>query len=292
MPVKKVVKSKVKKSSARSDAARRSGSAAVRSRISRPAHQAESKKQRITRSLSERGQSGSKNTKTETSPRSVVSKSNRPAALSASVYDLKGKAIGRVSLPVEIFGVAENPKLISQAVRVYLANQRLGTASTKTRGEVQGSTRKIYRQKGTGRARHGAIRAPIFVHGGIALGPRPHDFSLTLPQKAKRLALFGALSAKLKDGEIKVINLEKITPKTKIIAKALKSLDLNGKTLLVTPGGMNDFKNVYLSTRNIEGVKIITATTLNTYDVLNNSGILFMKESIDVLKKHFLKGSN
>ena len=224
---------------------------------------------------------------------SVVSQSvkqtSQKASLIASVYDMKGKAVGRVSLPVEIFGVENKPKLVAQAVRVYLANQRQGNASTKTRGEVAGSTRKIYRQKGTGRARHGGIRAPIFVHGGIAHGPTPHDFSLSLPQKMKRLALFSALSGKLKDGEIKVVDLAKVTPKTKIMAKALRSLDLNGKTLLVTPGGMNDFRDVYLSTRNIPNVRILTAPTLSTYDVLDNKGILLMRDSIDILKKHFLK---
>lgn len=211
------------------------------------------------------------------------------ASLTASVYDLKGKVVGRVSLPAEIFGVEEKPKLVAQAVRVYLANQRQGNASTKTRGEVQGSTRKIYRQKGTGRARHGGIRAPIFVHGGIAHGPTPHNFSLSLPQKMKRLALFSSLSSKFKDGEVKIIDLDKITPKTKVMAKALRSLELSGKTLLVTPGGTADFKNVYLSARNIPGVKIQTAVTLNTYDVLDNKGILFMRDSLDTLKKHFLK---
>lgn len=227
-----------------------------------------------------------------------VSKAPRASSLTASVYDLKGKAVGRISLPLEIFGVEEKPKLVAQAVRVYLANQRQGNASTKNRGEVRGSTRKIYRQKGTGRARHGGIRAPIFVGGGVALGPRPHDFSMSLPQKMKRLALFSSLSSKLKDGEIKIIDLNKIAPKTKVMAKALKNLELSGKTLLVTPGGMNEFKqslrstelkNVYLSARNIPGVKIQTAVTLNTYDVLDNKGILFMRDSLDILKKHFLK---
>lgn len=211
-------------------------------------------------------------------------------SLSASVYDLKGKAVGRVSLPAEIFGVEEKPKLVAQAVRVYLANQRQGTVSTKTRGEVRGSTRKIYRQKGTGRARHGGIRAPIFVHGGVALGPKPRDLSLSFPQKMKRIALFSSLSSKLKSGEIKVIDVTKITPKTKVMANALESLDLNGRTLLVTPGGSEQFKNLYLAARNVEGVKILPATTLNTYDVLDNKGILITRDSIEVLKKHFLKG--
>ncbi len=219
-----------------------------------------------------------------------VKQTSPKVSLSASVYDTKGKAVGKVTLPAEIFGVAENPKLLAQAVRVYLANQRQGNASTKNRGEVRGSTRKIYQQKGTGRARHGGIRAPIFVGGGIALGPRPHDFSMNLPQKMKKLALFSALSSKLRDDEIKIISeLDKIQPKTKIMAKILKVLDINGKTLLVTPGGSKDFEKVYRSARNIKDMKIITAPTLNTYEVLDTNKIILMKDSIDQLKKHFLK---
>lgn len=209
-------------------------------------------------------------------------------SLTASIYDLKGKAIGRITLPSEIFGAKENKNLIAQAVRVYLANQRSGTATVKTRGEVQGSTRKIYRQKGTGRARHGGIRAPIFVGGGIAHGPKLRDFSLSFPQKMKRLALYSALSGKLRDGEIKILDLNKIAPKTKIMANALKALEINGKTLLVTPGGSKDYDNIYKASRNLKDMKILPAVTLNTYDILNNRAILLMKESIETLKKHYL----
>jgi len=305
MPVKKIKnqKSKVKKSSVR--LSQRAG--AVRS--------AKTKSSRSTRSLSESRQSSlvvktkskvsrasvapqlnrrTSRTEKRTSRRSVAPKAGKrltpKSSFSASVYDTKGKVVGRVSLPSEVFGLEENPKLLSQAVRVYMSNQRQGTASTKTRGEVRGSTRKIYRQKGTGRARHGGIRAPIFVGGGVALGPKPRDFSMSFPQKMKRLALFNALSSKLRDGEIKILaNLEKIQPKTKIMAKVLKTLDANGKTLLITPGGFKDFGNIYKSARNIQGVKILTATTLNTYEVLDNSKIILMKDSIDQIKKHFLR---
>ncbi len=210
-------------------------------------------------------------------------------SLSASVYDIKGKAVGRITLPSEIFGVKENKALISQAVRVYLANQRQGTVSMKTRGEVKGSTRKIYKQKGTGRARHGGIRAPIFVGGGVTFASKPRDFSLSLPQKMKKNALFSALSGKLKEGEIKVMDLDKISGKTKIMANALKIMSVDGKTLLVTPGGFKEFENVYKASRNLRGMRILPAVSLNTYDVLNNNAVIFMKEAVDVLKKHFLK---
>src|ERR1035437_1581049 len=145
----------------------------------------------------------------------------KETGLKQSVYDLKGVVSGSIELPAEIFGAKINKTLMTQAVRVYLANKRRGTLSTKSRGDVKISTRKIYRQKGTGRARHGAASAPIFVGGGVAFGPRPRDYSLKLNQKARRLALFSALTTKLKNGEIKIVKgLEKIEPKTKLMAQA------------------------------------------------------------------------
>lgn len=245
----------------------------------------------------------SQKSKTQTSPKRIVkravkrsSKKEEPvkgSSLSASVYNIKGKAVEKITLPKEIFGTDVNEKLLAQAVRVYLANQRGGYASTKTRGEVTGSTRKIYRQKGTGRARHGGIRAPIFVGGGIVFGPKPRDFSLKLPAKMRKAALLSALSQKALDNGVKVLSgFEKIEPKTKIFADALKNMDSNlerKKVLLVTPTNSNELPNLYRAARNIEGVKIIPAQMLNTYEVLDNVAILLMKSSIDVLKK-FLGG--
>jgi large subunit ribosomal protein L4 len=214
-------------------------------------------------------------------------------SLSLTVYNLKGVASGRVSLPKEIFGVKINDQLMAQAVRVYLANQRRGTLKTKSRGEVAISTRKIYRQKGTGRARHGAASAPIFVGGGIAFGPKPRDFSMKLNQNMRRVALFSALSTKLKDGEIKIITgLEKIEPKTKKMVNVVKKLELNEKgqqLLLVTPKAGEDFDNVVKAARNIKGVSIVSSNQLNTYEVLANRQILFMKNAVDSLKETFLK---
>jgi large subunit ribosomal protein L4 len=173
-----------------------------------------------------------------------------------------------------------------------LANQRRGTLSTKSRGEVKISTRKIYRQKGTGRARHGAKSAPIFVGGGIAFGPKPRDFSLKLNQNMKRVALFSALTSKLKDGEIKIITgLEKIEPKTKKMVDVIDKLELNGKNaqvLLIMPSG-NQFANIVKAGRNIKGITVTSANLINTYEVLVNKRILFMKSSIDSLKETFLK---
>ena len=167
-----------------------------------------------------------------------VVKPTKGRSLSASVYDIKGKVAGTVSLPSEIFGAKINDSLMSQAVRVYLANQRLGTVKTKDRGEVNKTTRKVWQQKGTGRARHGSRRAPIFVGGGLAFGPRPRDFSLSLSKKMKTLALFSALSSKLKDQELKIVKgLETLTPKTKLMAKVFENLGIESKkrVLLVMP---------------------------------------------------------
>ena len=224
----------------------------------------------------------------------VAVKTSAPkrASLTVQVFTAAGRAAGEMQLPKEIFGAEVNKNLIAQAIRVYLANQRLGTASTKSRGEITASTRKIWRQKGTGRARHGALSAPLFVGGGVAHGPKPKDYSLKLPKKMKKIALICALSSKLNDGQIKVLTgFEKIEPKTKNVATLLKKLDIKGnKILLVTPDGIKKgFENVYRAGRNIEGISILSAKTLNTYEVLDSRMILFMKQSIDTLKENLVK---
>ncbi len=242
----------------------------------------------------------------------------KQTGLKLSVYGTSGRSAETISLPKEIFEAKINSDLMAQAVRVYLANQRGGTVRTKSRGEVKISTKKIYRQKGTGRARHGAASAPIFVGGGIAFGPKPRDYSLKLPQKAKRAALFSALSAKLKDGAIIVVSgLEKLEPKTKNMADVINKLSLNEKNkriLLVTPSFAlsgaersdskktpaskrtepevkhnEELRNISRMAKNIEGVSILPSNLLNTYEILANRRILFMKNSIDSLKENFLK---
>lgn len=225
--------------------------------------------------------------------RKEVKQLSKETGLKLSVYDTKGKVVESLNLPKEIFGTDINTNLMSQAVRVYLANQRRGTVKTKSRGEVKISTRKIYRQKGTGRARHGAASAPIFVGGGIAFGPRQRDYSLKLSQKMRKVALFSALSAKLKTGEIKIVTgLEKLEPKTKLFAKVLESLSLNEKNpqiLLITPKSGSDFVTITKGSRNLNGVKITSANLLNTYDILAHRNILFMKNAVESVKETFLK---
>lgn len=222
----------------------------------------------------------------------AVHKDAKKSHLSLDVYNIKGEKESKISLSSEIFAAKVNTVLIAQAVRVYLANQRQGTISTKTRAEVSGSTRKIYKQKGTGRARHGDIKAPIFIGGGTAHGPHPRDFSLVMPKIMKRKALFGALSQKLEKGEvIAVSGLEKIDKKTKDMIKVLTNLKMVGdkkqeKILLVTPKVIN---NLQLAGRNIESLDFKLANLLNAYEILNHKKILFLESSFPVLENTFLK---
>ncbi len=188
-------------------------------------------------------------------------------------------------LPKALFGAKVNDALLAQAVRVHLANQREGSAKTKTRGEVEGSSRKIYRQKGTGRARHGSIRASIFVGGGRVFGPVPRDHSLKLTKNMKREAIISALSAKAKD-TIVLPGLEAVEPKTKHVVTALRSAHVSGSTLLVVS---KDASNLMRAARNIGNVTLIKSTDLNPYAVLTHKTIVFTKESIQESEKHFAR---
>lgn len=216
-------------------------------------------------------------------------KETKNADVSINVLTTDGKADGKVTLPGEIFGERINNVLLAQAVRVYLANQRQGNASTKSRGEVDGSTRKIYRQKGTGRARHGGVRAPIFVKGGIAHGPKPRDFGLSLPKKMKRKALFSALSAKVKDSQVIVLSgLGDLKPKTKVFAEMIKKLGTDSKKpkfLFVTA---EDAVATKRAGRNIQGVSFTSVRLLNTYEVLQTKQLVLDKGVIDEMKKAYL----
>lgn len=220
----------------------------------------------------------------------------KPAAakksISLDVYGVDGKVAGKVSVPAEMFGGIVNKTLLAQAVRVYLANQRQGNASTKTRGEVDGSSAKIYRQKGTGRARHGSKRAPIFVKGGVVFGPKPRDFSLSLPAKMKRKALFSALSAKVADKTLTIVEgFETVDAKTKKFVQTLTKLGLTDKKqnlLLVTDSKAEKVKR---AGRNVEGVAFAGATLLNAYEVLRSKRLVIMKEALEEMEKTFLAKS-
>ena len=248
------------------------------------------KAQKLAKNVKETSKKSIKKAKIEV--RIPISKPVRKVSLSVDVFDTKGKTVGKVTLPSEIFGAKINKDLLSQAVRVYLANQRMGTAKTKDRGEVHGTTKKVWQQKGTGRARHGSRRAPIFVHGGVAFGPRPHDFSLKISKKMKNLALFSAFSSKVKEKELKVVTgLEKIEPKTKIMAAVLEALGVADakKVLLITPSKDSVFENVNRSARNIGGVQISNSNNLNAHKVMDNKLIILMRDAIDTIKGNFLK---
>ncbi len=203
------------------------------------------------------------------------------------VYDIKGKETGRtVNLPEEIFGIEPNTHAIYLAVKQYLANQRQGTHKAKERGEVKGSTRKIKRQKGTGTARAGAIRNPLFKGGGRVFGPRPRSYSFKLNKKVKRLARKSALSSMLKDGKIMVIEeFDFETPKTKNFQEVLKSFDLeNKKSTFVF---VNPNKNVYLSSRNLPNSRIVNSSNLNTYEILNAGKLVLTEPSISEIEANF-----
>ncbi len=211
----------------------------------------------------------------------------KQTGLSVDVLDTAGKVAGSVSLPAELFAGKVNKTLLSQAVRVYLLNQRQGTVDSKTRGEVDGSTRKIYRQKGTGRARHGGIRAPIFVKGGVAHGPKQQNYEAAMPQAMRRAALVSALTAKLQAGEITVVaGFEKIDKKTKSMVDALSKVHAKGKTLLVMPSHVD---GTFKSARNIKNVTVTSANMVNTYALLHCNTVILMKDAVEVMSKTFGK---
>lgn len=185
-----------------------------------------------------------------------------------AVVNLAGEQVSSIAVDEAVFGLTPNVPLLHQAVLMYLANRRRGTSSTKTRGEVEGSTVKISRQKGLGRARQGSIRAPHRRGGGIVFGPKPRDYTQEMPKRMRRLAIRSALSAKARDGEVVVFEaLTADVPRTKTIAAPLLAAGVTRTALVVTEAAD---KNVKLSTHNIQGATYTTADSINTYDILRN----------------------
>ena len=200
-----------------------------------------------------------------------------------SVYDMTGKQTGTLELSADVFGIEPNVAVMHSAVINYLANQRQGTQSTKTRSEVSGGGRKPWRQKGTGHARQGSTRSPQWTHGGIALGPKPRSYRFALPKKVRRLALKSAFSSKVIAGEMLV--LESLTVeeiKTKTIVNMLNALGADRKVLLVLP---EKDEKVILSARNIPGVKTALVNTLNVYDILNCDKFIVVKDAVAQLEE-------
>ena len=195
-----------------------------------------------------------------------------------NVYDMSGKGVGEIELNAAVFGIAPNPAVLHEAVKNYLANQRQGTQSTLTRAEVRGGGRKPWRQKGTGRARQGSTRAPQWIHGGIALGPKPRDYGYHMNKKSRQLAIKSALSAKAAAGNIMVIeNLDLSEVKTKNFVKFLSDVGATGKSLVVTPEVR---RNVVLSARNIPGVRTTISSIISVYDILRADKFIVDKAAV------------
>ena len=196
------------------------------------------------------------------------------------VYDIEGKKVSTVDLNEEIFGIEPNEAVVHSVLVNFLANQRQGTQNTKTRAEVRGGGRKPWRQKGTGRARQGSIRAPQWIKGGIALDPKPRSYKYQVNKKEKRLAIRSCLSSKVLENELTVVDslaLKEI--KTKDMAKALTNLKVEGKTLILLP---EKNETVQKSARNIEGVKTTLVNTINVYDLLKYKNLVI---TLDTVKK-------
>ena len=199
------------------------------------------------------------------------------------VYNIEGKKVNDVELKEDIFGIIPNEELVHSVIVNYLANQRQGTQSTKTRAEVRGGGKKPWRQKGTGRARQGSIRAPHWVGGGIALGPKPRSYSYKLNKKERRLAIKSCLSSKVIENELTVVDkFEFNAIKTKEVAKMLNSWKLEGKTLILLPE-KNEI--IQKSARNIKGVKTLSVNTINAYDLVNYKNLVVTLDTVKRLEE-------
>jgi large subunit ribosomal protein L4 len=199
------------------------------------------------------------------------------------VIDLSNNKVGTLDLSDEVFSAPVNEALLYEAVRHHLASVRRGTAKTKTRHEVSGSGKKLWRQKGTGRARMGSIRSPLWRHGGTTHGPQPRSYAYRLPRKMQLGALRSALSAKLRDGELRVVNEFNVSePKTKLMRKTLDAIEA-AKTVLLVDNSAN--RNLQLSSRNLEGVKLVSSREVNVYDLLGHKQVLLSEAAAKKLSE-------
>ena len=200
-----------------------------------------------------------------------------------SVLDMAGKKAGSIELNDSIFAIEPNMSAMHLVVVGYLANQRQGTQSTKTRSEVSGGGKKPWRQKGTGRARQGSTRAPQWYHGGIALGPKPRTYGISINKKVRRLAMKSALSSKVVADEMIVLDSIKLDAiKTKAMAEMFSAIKAGKKVLVVLP---ENNEVIYKSIRNIEGAKVSTVNTLNVYDILNCDSLVVLKDSVTKIEE-------
>ena len=199
-----------------------------------------------------------------------------------SVYNIEGKKVSDIDLKEEIFGIEPNEAIIHSVLVNYLANQRQGTQSTKTRAEVRGGGRKPWRQKGTGRARQGSIRAPQWIKGGIALGPKPRSYRYTIPKKVRTLAIKSVLTSKLSEGNLVVVDkIELKEIKTAAMVKALKALKAEKALVMLNEKNLN----VQASSRNIENVKTTLVNTINVYDLLKYEKLVIDVQAVKSLEE-------
>lgn len=200
-----------------------------------------------------------------------------------ALYNVSGQQVGEIELADEVFGITPNPHVVADAVLMQQASARAGTHKTKGRSEVRGGGRKPWRQKGTGRARHGSIRAPQWKGGGVVFGPTPRSYAYKLPKKVRRLAIKSALSTKVIDNEMIVLDqLSLEAPKTKEFIAILNNLKVDGKALVVS-AGMED--NIMLSSRNIPGIKYVAADGINVLDVLSYDKLIITKEAVQKVEE-------
>ena len=200
-----------------------------------------------------------------------------------AIYNISGDKISEIELNDDVFGVEVNEYALHEVVKNQLANRRQGTQSAKTRAEVRGGGRKPWRQKGTGRARVGSIRSPIWVGGGVTFAPKPRDYSYKLPRKVRKLAMKSALTTKVNNDEIIVLDeLNMRAPKTKEMVTILKNLNVDKKALIVTDGKNEE---VYKSTRNIPGIKTASVNTLNVYDMLKYDKFIITKDAVQKVEE-------
>ncbi|HNU79197.1 MAG TPA: 50S ribosomal protein L4 [Bacillota bacterium] len=203
-----------------------------------------------------------------------------------ALYNISGKQVGEIELNENIFGVDVNVEAMQQVVKMYLANQRQGTQSALTRAEVRGGGIKPWRQKGTGRARHGSIRSPQWKKGGIVFAPKPRSYRYTVPKKIKRIAMKSALSSKANENSIVVIEeLNFDAPKTKQVVSLLENLKIDSKTLIVLA---DNNENVVKSARNIDGVKATFVNTLNVYDILKYDKFVITKDAVKKVEEVYV----
>ena len=203
-----------------------------------------------------------------------------------TMLNMEGKEAGTIELKDEIFGLEPNANAVHAVVKNYLANQRQGTQSAKTRGEVRGGGRKPFRQKGTGRHRQGSSTDPSQIGGGIVFAPKPRSYNYAVPKKVKRLALKSVLSAKVQDGEIIVLDeLKMDAPRTKEMVKTLANIGAEKKALIVT-AAKDD--NVVRSAANIPGVRTALVSTMNVYDIINHTSFIVTKEAVEKIQEVYL----